>query len=258
MKPLLELRELSVIPGDARNPALRRVSLSLAEGEALGVVGPSGCGKSTLCRALVGLEPRMDGSMRYADRELVGADDTAWRPVRRELALCWQDAAAALDPQLSIRASITEASDLARRQPAELNPLLEALGLEASLLERRPGQLSGGQRQRAALVRALVTKPRLLIADEVTSALDRAVAHDVVARLAGLRNDYTALLFVTHDLSLLPGLVDRVVVLDGGEIVEEGDPARLLEAPEHGRTRALVDAIPRLPSPAARSVDGSQ
>ncbi len=246
---LLELRGLCVSPGQAKSPSVRELDLELAEGAALGIVGPSGCGKSTLARALVGIEPRTNGSLRYRDRELVGASEREWNRMRREVALCWQDASAALDPHLTIARSVGEARSLAGQPTfsgAQLSALLERFSLPPDAAARFPAQLSGGQRQRAALARALATAPRLVIADEVTSALDRAVALEIVDILRGIREEQSALIFITHDLSLLPGLVDEVRVLDSGRVVDRGTPAELLRAPSHPTTRALVDAIPRL------------
>jgi peptide/nickel transport system ATP-binding protein len=250
VSPLLEAHDLVIRPGRATKPAIRGFSLKIEPGTRIAIAGPSGCGKSTLARALVGLEPNMSGSLRHAGRELVDAPAKAWAPLRQEVALCWQDAAAALDPRRTIRYSIAQAVDLAGGAPmseAQLLALLDELRLPADALDREPAQLSGGQRQRAALARALATSPKVLIADEVTSALDRAVAIEIVALLAARLSSATALLFITHDLSLLPALVDEVLILEEGREVERGSTEALLAQPSHPTTRALVDAIPRLP-----------
>ena len=229
------------------------LDLLLHPGRALAIIGLSGAGKSTLARALVGLTPALGGSLRYDGRELVGSPRHAWRPLRERMQLCWQDPLRALDPRLSARASINEARLLAKRQAwaansEQLHSLAEELGLESASLERRPAALSGGQRQRVALARALACAPTLLIADEITSALDRPLAVDVIGRLAARVRSGLGVLLITHDLSLLCGWIDEALVLDEGRVVERGAPEQLLGDPKHGTTRRLRDALPRLPS----------
>lgn len=246
---MLECRGLAVAIGG--RSIVRGVDLRLGPGVGIGVAGRSGSGKSTLARALVGLEPELSGSLRFAGQELVGAPRRAWRAWRARVQLVWQDPAAALDPHLTIRAAIDEARVLAGRErygrdDPRLRALLEQVALAPELLGRLPGELSGGQRQRAALARALAAEPALVIADEVTSALDRPVAWAIVELLRGLRARGVGLVMVAHDLSLLPGTVDEVVVLDGGAIVERGATETVLRRPTHATTRALVEAMPRL------------
>lgn len=228
---------------------LRGVDLRLGPGEGLGVVGRSGAGKSTLARALVGLEPGLAGSLRFGGRELVGAGRGAWARARARVQLVWQDPATALDPHLTIRRSIDEARVLTGRPRlgrADLGALFERVALDSGLVDRVPAALSGGQRQRAALARALAAEPALIIADEVTSALDRPVAWTVVDLLRTLRREGIGLLMIAHDLSLLAGAVDQVLVLDGGLVVERGPTRGVLHSPRHAATRALVDAAPHL------------
>lgn len=246
---MLECRGLTVTI--AGRPIVRAVDLRLGPGVGVAIAGRSGSGKSTLARALVGLEPELSGSLRFGGRELVAAPRRAWAPLRSRVQLVWQDATTALDPHLPIRAAIDEARALAGRprygrDDPRLRALLEQVALAPELLARRPGELSGGQRQRAALARALAAEPSLVIADEVTSALDRPVAWTIVELLRGLRARGVGLVMISHDLSLLPGAVDEVVVLDAGAVVERGRAAELLRRPTHPTTRALVDALPRL------------
>jgi ABC-type glutathione transport system ATPase component len=249
MSEFLHLRDLVVTPGDAATPAVAGVSLQLDASMRLGLAGPSGCGKSTLARALVGLEPKLGGSLRHQGHELVGAPISAWSSLRSSVASCWQDSASALDPRLRVRDSIDEARALhgkGRIAKAQLRGLLERVRLPLEFAERKPPQLSGGQRQRAALARALSVEPQLLIADEMTSGLDRAVTWEVVDALAAYARTGKGLLFITHDLSLFPRLVERVIVMDEGRIVDDGSPTALLQRPDHPTTKALVEAIPRL------------
>lgn len=243
-------RGLGVALGGRR--VVAGVDLELRAGAGVAVVGPSGAGKSALVRALVGLEPALSGSLRFAGAELVGAPAEAWRPLRRRVQLCWQDPLAALDPHLSVAQAIDEARVLAglrrwRADDRELHALLARVAVDPALVDRRPASLSGGQRQRVALARALAAEPAILLADEVTSALDRPIVWELIDLLRDLRRDGLGLLLVTHDLSLLPGTVDRVLVLADGGVVEQGATADVLGAPQHPVTRALRAAVPRLP-----------
>ena len=198
------------------------------------------------------LEPAIAGSLRFGGLELVGAPTEAWRPLRRAVQLCWQDPLSALNPYLSVAELIDEPRVIHglprwRVGSPELHASLARVALEPSIERRRPGSLSGGQRQRVAVARALAAEPSLLLADEVTSALDRPVAWALIDLLRGLRGDGLGLLLVTHDLSLLPGTIDQVVVLGGGEVVERGPARELLATPQHPVSRALRAAVPRLP-----------
>jgi peptide/nickel transport system ATP-binding protein len=245
LKDIIEGRGLTV------GARVRSVDLRLAPGDGLAVVGRSGSGKSTLARALLGLEPELRGSLRFAGEELVGAPRARWSRLRRRVQLVWQDATTALDPHLPIRRSLDEARALAglpayAREDPRLHALLRQVALDPSLLDRRPGALSGGQLQRAALARALAAEPALLVVDEITSALDRPVAWQVVDLLRALRASGIGLLMISHDLSLLPDAVDSVLVLEAGEVVEHGPVAAVLGSPTAAVTRALVAAAPRL------------
>ncbi|MBA3549224.1 MAG: ATP-binding cassette domain-containing protein [Nannocystis sp.] len=247
---LLRARGLGVALGGRE--VVAGLDLELRPGAAVALVGPSGAGKSAVLRALVGLEPALRGSLRFAGVELVGAPDRAWSPLRRGVQLCWQDAGAALDPHLTVAQLLDEARVLMglprwRVGSNELGEVLRRVALDPSLALRLPGSLSGGQRQRVGLARALAAEPALLLADELTSALDRPVAWELVDLLRGLRRSGLGILLVTHDLSLLPGTVDEVIVLGGGEVVERGATAQVLGAPQHTITRALRAAVPRLP-----------
>lgn len=247
----LSLRGFGVALGGRR--VVSGVDLELRAGVSVAIVGPSGSGKSALVRGLVGLEPALSGSLRFGGVELVGASVDMWRPLRRCVQLCWQDPLSALDPHLTVAEAINEARVLAglprwRSSAPELHALLRSVAVDPGLVLRRPNTLSGGQRQRVALARALAGEPAILLADEITSALDRPVAWELIDLLRTLRGGGLGLLLVTHDLSLLPGTVDEVLVLAQGEVVERGATAELLAAPRHPITRALRAAVPRLPS----------
>ncbi len=236
----------------AGKPVVSDINMTLSPGRAIALIGLSGAGKSTLARALVGLETGMRGSLRYRGKELCGASRDHWSPLRRQVQLCWQDPLRALDPRLTARASINESRILAGLSPwtddsSQIMALCDELGLDHKLLGRRPAALSGGQRQRVALARALACRPTLLIADEITSALDRPLVVDIMGRLATRVGDQLGLLLITHDLSLLPGWIDEALVLDRGRIIERASPDELLSAPQQPLTRRLRDALARLP-----------
>lgn len=231
-------------------PIVEDVDLHIAAGTRLAIVGRSGSGKSTLARALIGLEPQLHGSLRVRiagqSVELVGASRGAWRRLRGRIQLCWQDGRAALDPRARVSKSLAEARALAGMptlDAAATRALLARVSLDPAILGRRPAQLSGGQCQRVALARALSTEPALLIADEVTSNLDRPLALQIVDLLASAAEVGTALVVITHDLSLLEGLVDEVVVLDAGRVVERGAWREIRDSPTHATTRALIAAL---------------
>jgi peptide/nickel transport system ATP-binding protein len=230
------------------NEVVRALDLELRAGAAVGVVGPSGAGKSALLRGLVGLE-RTVGSLWCDGVELVDAPASAWRGLRRRVQLCWQ--AGALDPNLTVAEILDEARVLAalprwKLGDASLKIALERVALAVDVLRRRPTALSGGQRQRVALARALAAEPGVLLADEITSGVDRPVAWGLVELLKELVRGGLGLVFVTHDLSLLPGLVEQVVVLADGAVVERGATTSVLASPQHAVTRALRAAVPRL------------
>lgn len=275
---LLSARGLTVdLPGSGR--VLDDVSLAVAPGEVLAVVGESGAGKSVLARTLLGLV-QADPSARVRSDELAfdGADlrrarPRAWRRLRGSaIGLVLQDALQSLDPLRTIAAEVGETLAVQRVPRAERRPrILDGLaraGLPDAdgLLRRRSGELSGGMRQRALIASAIVGGAKLLIADEPTTALDATVAARVLDLLRGLADDGTAVVFITHDLHAARRIADRVMVLDGGRIVEHGPTARVFDAPTHPATRVLVAAVPTGPktgstggpeSPLASSADAA-
>jgi peptide/nickel transport system ATP-binding protein len=243
----LRARELSVrVDGHER---VSNLDFDLGPAGALGVAGPSGAGKSTLARALVGLHP-LSGSLRWGDRDLV-QDPAAWKATRQQIHLVWQDARAALDPRMRVGALVDHARALAGHPPLTEGPrraLLESLGLAPSLASRRPGELSGGQCQRVGLCRAFAAQPGVLILDEPTANVDRPLAWELHELLGQRRRSGLRLLVITHDLAWLRGLVDELLIMDEGRVVERGEPSRVLAAPRHATTRALVQALPGSPS----------
>ena len=236
--------------------AVDGVSFELAAGETLGLVGESGCGKSTVAASLLRLEEPTGGRVLFDGDDVTAYDDRELKRFRREAQLVFQDPTASFDPRMSVGESVTEAlrihgiSDRSRRR-AVGEDLLERVGLAATDYDRYPHEFSGGQRQRIAIARALVVNPRLVVADEPVSALDVSVKSAVLDLLAELRSEFgIAMVFISHDLSVVREVADRVAVMYLGEIVEIAPTERLFESPEHPYTEALLSAIPR-PDPDA-------
>jgi peptide/nickel transport system ATP-binding protein len=236
--------------------AVDGISFQLHEGETLGVVGASGCGKSSLCRALMGLVPVRGGQVRLQGQDLRQLRGAKLARARRGLQMVFQDPLACLNPQMAVGEAIADPlliHGLARPAEArqEARRQLTAVGLTPPEdFERRlPRQLSGGQQQRVAIARALILKPRVLLCDESVSMLDAEVQAEVLELLGQLQRQLgLGLIFITHDLSVASGFCHRVIVLEGGRIVEEGPGADLLAHPHAAITRTLVEACPRLPS----------
>ncbi|MEW9516085.1 ABC transporter ATP-binding protein [Streptomyces tubercidicus] len=226
----------------ARGPVLRGVSLTAAPGEALAVVGASGSGKTTLALSVLGhLRPGITlsgGTVRVGGHHTLPVPHPDLRG--HTVAYLGQDAGATLTPYRRLSSTLRTA--LGSRDDRRAEALLHRVGLPASLVRHRPAELSGGQQQRAALAVALARDPRLLVLDEPTSALDPVAKEEIRAELGRVREAGVGLLWITHDLGSVEGLVDRVVVLDGGRIVENASASRVLTAPTSRAAAALVDA----------------
>lgn len=254
--PLLEVRDLSVRFGAVS--AVSSVSFTVAKGEVYGVVGESGAGKSATARAIIGLLPptaRIGGSVRYKGEELVGAP---WARLRRargaQIGYVFQDALTALDPVRTIGAQLVEVLNVHRRvskrEGLEIAAdLLAELKINdpARTLNAYPHQLSGGMRQRAVIAAALIADPELIIADEVTSALDVTVQRKVLDLLLGVCAARGAgVIMITHDLGVVAQTCDRVAVLYGGIVAEEADVFALFDRPRHPYSGALLNSMPRM------------
>jgi len=261
---LLEVHDLTVsYPTRAGDlPAVRGVSFDLDPGETLGLAGESGCGKSTMASAVLRLLPQ--GTRTSGSVLLEGEDVLAMRPGRlravrwTEAAIVFQGAMHALNPVRRVGAQIAEAIQLHDRVSDQatairVGELLEQVGLPARQAASYPHELSGGQRQRVMIAMALACSPRLLIADEPTTALDVMVQAQVLALLEDLRRELgLALLLITHNLSVLASTCERIAVMYAGRIVEEGPAAKVFEAPAHPYTKALADAFPTIGDRASR------
>ncbi|MGV8937345.1 MAG: ABC transporter ATP-binding protein [Allorhizobium sp.] len=231
---------------------LHDVSFSVAPGEVLGLVGESGSGKSTIGRAILRLIESRSDRMRFDGQDLNSVSGARLRDLRKDMQIIFQDPYASLDPRKTIRAVLSEALDAhglhkgAARAP-RLIELVELVGLDPSFLDRRPHEFSGGQRQRIGIARALAVEPRFIVCDEAVSALDVSIQAQVLNLLADLRaKTGISLLFISHDLSVVRYISDRVMVLYLGHVMEVGPADQVHFAPKHPYTAALVSAEPSL------------
>jgi ABC-type glutathione transport system ATPase component len=249
--PLLSVAGLSVIypaHGRVAGPvtAVDDVSFDLAAGEALGLVGESGCGKSSLARALAGAE-LSTGEVTLAGERLFGQSA---RDRARLVQLIFQDPYQSLNPRLSVRSTLAEAIRVHALRPrqaigARVRELVDLVGLPERAMDVRPLALSGGQRQRVAIARALALEPRVLIADEPTTALDVSVQALILELFADLVEQLDlGLLLISHNLAAVGSICGRVAVMYGGQLVEVGETGELFAAPKHAYTRQLLAAVP--------------
>ena len=236
--------------------AVEQVSFNLYPGETLGLVGESGCGKSTIGRSLIGLETPRSGSIVFNGQELTQVSGSQLQKLRRNIQYVFQDPYAALDPRLTVGFSIMEPlliHKVCSRQEAErrVGELLERVDLDPAMAVRYPHEFSGGQRQRIGIARALIMEPEFIIADEPISALDVSIRAQVLNLMAELqRRRGLTYLLISHDLSVMRFICDRIAVIHLGRIVELSSTEKLFAHPLHPYTRALLSAIP-LPDPAA-------
>jgi oligopeptide transport system ATP-binding protein len=229
------------------------VSFDLAERETLGLVGESGCGKSTTARVLLNLQPATSGEVYYQGRELTALSRSEMRSLRRDLQIVFQDPYASLDPRMPVNEIIAEPLRIhglyGDEGRAVVRDLLRTVGLKPEHGNRFPHEFSGGQRQRIGVARALALRPKVLVLDEPVSALDVSIQAGVLNLLDELQSELgLSYLFVSHDLSVVRHIADRIAVMYLGTIVETGTSQELFEGPAHPYTQALISAIP-LPDP---------
>ena len=229
--------------------AVDRVSLTIAEGETLGIVGESGSGKSTLGRMIAGIEAPTSGTVSFWGEHYARVGTPQWRRQRRHVQVVFQNPAAVVDPRWPIHAQVREALTTHETlAPSEADDraqsMLAMVGL-GTMGKRLPHQLSGGQLQRAVIARALVLNPRLVVCDEAVSALDVSVQAQIINLLLELREKLNlSLMFISHDLSAVRHISHRVGVMHAGELLEIGDSGTLFDNPQHDYTRRLLAAIP--------------
>ena len=238
--------------------AVDGVSLTVQEGETLGLVGESGSGKSTLGRTILQLIPPTSGSVRFEGQEIVGRRGRAMQSVRREMQMIFQDPYASLNPRQRVGQIVgtpleihgLASGDSLKRQ---VNELLETVGLGPEHYNRFPHEFSGGQRQRIGIARALALRPKLIIADEPVSALDVSIQAQIINLLEDLQNEFKlTYLFVAHDLGVIRHVSDRIAVMYLGKIVEVGPADEVYSNPIHPYTLSLLSALP-IPDPRANA-----
>ncbi|WP_195819381.1 amino acid ABC transporter ATP-binding protein [Roseobacter sp. MH60115] len=242
MQPAVEMKQINKWYGTYH--ALRDVDLSVAKGEVLVVCGPSGSGKSTMIRTINQLEEHQSGEILINGEE-ISADAPNIEEMRREVGMCFQHFN--LFPHLSILENCTLAPMLARKLPRE-EAEKTAMGYLAKVqianqADKYPGQLSGGQQQRVAIARALCMKPEILLFDEPTSALDPEMIGEVLDVMVTLAQEGMTMICVTHEMGFARKVADRVIFMDAGEIIEEGDPESFFGAPKSERTKLFLDQV---------------
>ena len=242
--------------------AVDDVSFALPSGTTVGLVGESGCGKSTLGRVLLALEKPTSGEVRFAGRPVDPADKRAVRRLRREIQIIFQDPYSSLNPRQTVRGALEEVLRVHELCPpgerrARVDELLERVGLDPAMGDRRPHEFSGGQRQRIVIARALAVGPRFIVADEAVSALDVSIRAQILNLLVTLQDDLDlTYLFISHDLGVVRHMSTRIVVMYLGRVVEEAATGELFDEPLHPYTQALLAAVPSVDAGESRHERG--
>ncbi len=251
--PLLSVENISVIfgKGDQSLRALNKVSFSLKQGEVLGIVGESGCGKSTLARTILQLQHANEGKVIWKGQDISKLSRQQQKALRKQIQLIFQDPLDALNPRMTVAQIIAEplynlAPELSKTEiQQKALRLLVSMGLHIEQQNRYPHEFSGGQCQRIGIARAMILKPELLLCDEPVSALDVSIQAQIINLLMDLKEQTgMSMLFISHDLSIVRHICDRVLVLYKGEIVEMGDAESIYTNPQHTYTKKLLNAIP--------------
>ncbi len=259
--PLLEARHLiktfhsgqsAFGGGGAEVRAVNDVSFSIAAGETLGLVGESGSGKSTLGRMLLRLVEPDSGELSFDGQDVLSAGAGRLRQLRGQMQIIFQDPFGSLDPRMTVEQVVAEPLAIGRNAPRadrrrRTTEMLRAVGLDESALKRYPHEFSGGQRQRIGIARALILRPRFIVADEPVSALDVSVGAQVINLLQRLQKEFQlTYLFISHSVPLVRYLATRIAVMQRGELVETGTTEQITAAPQHPYTRSLLAATPDL------------
>ncbi len=230
--------------------AVDGINLKLYGGEILGLVGESGCGKSTLGRTILNLYPATSGSVSYRGKAPAKNDFKSMREIREKLQMIFQDPLASLNPRMTIFESIRAPLDVYKKgsgneRQERVKTIARYVGLDRANLYKFPHEMSGGQRQRAVIARAMILEPDLIICDEPVSALDMSIRSQILNLMKEMQEEkHLAYLFISHDLSVIRYLCDRVAIMYLGKIIEEGDKEELFQNPVHPYTQALLSAVP--------------
>jgi len=258
--PLLAVRDLhthfpirsgvlQITTGHVR--AVDGVSFDVRPGETLGLVGESGCGKTTVGRTILRLIPATSGTVTFNGVDVYKAQGAQLKQLRRQMQIIFQDPGGSLNPRMRVGSIIGEPLkvhalvDGPDQLRARVVDLLERVGLGKNAADRYPHEFSGGQRQRIGIARALALEPRFIVCDEPTSALDVSIQAQILNLLADLRDEFKlSYLFISHDMAVIQHICDRIAVMYRGKIVEHGPRDRVLHAPEHKYTQALLSAVP--------------
>ncbi len=234
--------------------AVDGVSFELNSGEVLGLVGESGCGKSSLGKALLRLQEPTSGSIHLSGNDFMGIKGEALRKIRPQIQMIFQDPYASLNPRMTIEATLREPLEAhGLCDSSEGNKLvqqvLDRVGISPKALQKYPHEFSGGQRQRIAIARALVLKPKIIVADEPVSSLDVSVQAQVLNLLKEIQREFKlSMIFISHNLSVVKYIADRIAVMYLGKIVETADRTDIFKNPQHPYTQALISAVP-IPDP---------
>ena len=237
--------------------AVNDVSLDVIKGETLGIVGESGCGKSTLARCILQLVRPTAGEVLFENQELTALSEKNLRPLRREFQMVFQNPYASLDPRMTVESILLEPFEVHRlyssqQRQKEVQSLLDMVGLSTGVIQKFPHELSGGQCQRVGVARALALRPKLIIADEAVSALDVSIQAQILNLMQDLKSAFNlTYIFISHNLSVVEYISDRVAVMYLGQVVELAPSSALYHHPQHPYTKALLSAIPK-PDPADR------
>ena len=244
--------------------ALNGVSFSVRQGESFGIVGESGSGKSTLARAILALEEPNSGGVFFKGENLFDLPPDRKLAARRHIQMVFQDPFGSLDPKHKVRSVVTEplalVADVSHAErEAKAAEALTDVGLDAGDMDKYPHEFSGGQRQRIAIARALITRPDLIVADEPVSALDVSVQAQVLNLMMDLQERFNlTYIIISHDLSVVRHVTDRLAVMKAGVIVEQGDTNRIFEKPRHVYTRELLESAGEIPDPATDRADAAK
>ena len=237
--------------------AVDGVSLTLYEGDTLGLVGESGCGKSTVGRLVLGIDRPTSGEVLFQGRDIGALVPQEWRDLCRHMQMIFQDPLGALDPRRTVASQVREPLDIhnigrPKERFQQVDDMIRRVGLPHIIKERYPHELSGGQQQRVVVARALILRPKLVVCDEPVSAVDVSIQAQIVNLLADLQAEFgLTYLFISHDLKVVRHISNRIAVMYLGKIVEVGDRKTIFEKPLHPYTQALISAIP-IPDPRAK------